>query len=239
MTSLITQRSLVQIQPPQPIQSKRLKVAFGLQKTVPKTPRNPTLSGNLQCFRFSFPLCRKNHLHHGAVCLPLFRHVSIPVFHGCAYLRMTHQLLLHADRGSAGIEHRTVAVPKSVPAKSLDSKFPSCRNKDVSLQHGSVPDSASIRVGKNPALLTGRTPGLPSQKDLSKRGVQRHLVLAVFGFHPTDPSVYGSSGDHQRAVFKIKVDPLQSQNLAHPEAQTHRNYHHGPKWLIELLADLL
>jgi hypothetical protein len=51
--------------------------------------------------------------------------------------------------------------------------------------------------------------------------------------------VHGSSGDHQRAVFKIKVGPLQGKNLAHPEAKTHRNHHHGPKRLTELLADLL
>jgi len=45
--------------------------------------------------------------------------------------------------------------------------------------------------------------------------------------------------DHQRALFKVEVGPLQCQNFTHPQAKTHRNHHHGPERLVETFTDLL
>ncbi len=133
------------------------------------------------------------------MCLPPFRHVSIPVFHGCAHLRMTHQLLLHADRRSAGIEHRTVAVPKRMPAWLSRSIPTSCPSKSEGLpgerkrarlccvwvgRHSSLahsPDTWAAKIARSqqPSGEVSHIRCTPSSRDRSDHATVARVIISV------------------------------------------------------------
>jgi hypothetical protein len=106
----------------------------------------------------------QDHLNNCSIRFALLCHVSISVPHGRAYLRMTHKFLLYANRRSAGIEQRTVAVPERMPAQMFDANLLACWNEDVPLKDTSVPDAAGVRIWKDPSLRGCRALGLLGQQ---------------------------------------------------------------------------
>src|SRR5215472_1669501 len=91
--------------------NRRLKVRF-----LPRSPFLKHLHRLLAVFH-----AVQREAHYFAMCL---RHVGcerIPATHGCADIRVAHQLLLDAYRRTHGVQPSAVSVPKAVSAKPADT----------------------------------------------------------------------------------------------------------------------
>src|ERR1039457_1250145 len=118
LVGLITQRSQVQILPPQPIFS----IDYELPGVIPKT----TLAHDSHRCRFRglcFWLVRgatgwlQNHLDHVPVCLPFaVRHCPAVDIHCGLNAGMAHQLSLYPNRCVGLVQPRPEAVPEGLPA---------------------------------------------------------------------------------------------------------------------------
>src|SRR6266550_2140076 len=124
---LITQRSKVQILPPQPI----LSIGCTDSKRTKKLPLTPNSRNSVVVahgfLRFA---AVQDHFHNLAVSLTLtIRHgLSINVHRGLD-ARVTHQLLLDGERRSSLIQPRSIAVAERMPSdiatdSGCDSSFP-------------------------------------------------------------------------------------------------------------------
>lgn len=123
--------------------------------------------------------------------LPLLRHLSIPVLHGCAHLSVPLQLLLYTDGSAASIEQRMAAAPEPMPAQLRDPDLFGPQEQGFLPAIRRSARFHWVGTGKNPFhSLAGHKHAL-RQKDARKGRIERHFILAVLRLHATDSSVTG------------------------------------------------
>src|ERR1700686_5287551 len=126
-----------------------------------------------------------------------------------------------------------MAVSKRVPANPAQSRLLSCRDQPVFLNSAWPIRPSRFRVRENPSLRIAERSELlfVFPKLLRQQSVERHPSLGGLCLEFTLLPVNVGLPHCQLQTFPVDVLPLQSEDFAYPQSQTHRHNAHRSKWL--------